>query len=70
VYDTLPSYRQMMDREGAAGPADLAIIGSEEQVAERIHEVVAAGATEFVAALFTGGPDADRTRAVLSRLAD
>ncbi|MBU3062849.1 LLM class F420-dependent oxidoreductase [Nocardia sp. NEAU-G5] len=70
VYNTLPSYREMMDREGAAGPADLAIIGSEEQVAQRIHEVVAAGATEFVAALFTGGPDADRTRAVLSRLAD
>ena len=70
VYGTLPSYREMMDREGAGGPADLAIIGSEEQVAERIREVFAAGATEFVAALFTGGPDAARTRALVAGLAD
>ncbi len=70
MYDQLPSYRAMMDREGAQGPADLAIIGSEEHVAERIREVVAAGATEFVAAMFVGGPDAARTRAVLTGLAD
>jgi F420-dependent oxidoreductase-like protein len=70
VYGTLPSYRAMMDREGAAGPADLAIIGSQEYVTERIREVFAAGATEFVAAVFTGGPDAARTRAALTGLAD
>ncbi|WP_216896404.1 LLM class F420-dependent oxidoreductase [Nocardia alni] len=70
MYDQLPSYRAMMDREGAQGPADLAIIGSEEYVTERIHEVFAAGATEFVAAMFVGGSDAARTRAVLTGLAD
>ena len=70
VYGSLPSYRAMMDREGAEGPADLALIGSEDQVAERIREVFVAGATEFVAALFTGGPDAARTRELLAELAD
>ncbi|MBO0854729.1 MAG: TIGR03564 family F420-dependent LLM class oxidoreductase [Nocardia sp.] len=70
MYGTLPSYRAMMDREGAAGPEDLAIIGSEHQVAERIREVFAAGATEFVAAQFAGGAAADRTRRLLLELAD
>ncbi|MGY2061247.1 TIGR03564 family F420-dependent LLM class oxidoreductase, partial [Nocardia gipuzkoensis] len=40
VYGSLPSYRAMMDREGAAGPGDLAIVGTEDQVAARIHEVI------------------------------
>lgn len=70
VYGSLPSYRAMMDREGAAGPADLAIIGDEDQVAARVRNVFAAGATEFVGAVFSGGDDAVRTRAVLRELAD
>ncbi len=70
AYGSLPSYRAMMDREGAEGPADLAIIGTEEQVAARIEKVFAAGATEFVAAPFVGGPAAERTRALLAQLAD
>ena len=28
VYGALPSYRAMLDREGAAGPADVAVVGS------------------------------------------
>ncbi|MGI5218166.1 LLM class F420-dependent oxidoreductase [Nocardia sp. CA-290969] len=66
MYGTLPSYRAMMDREGAAGPADLAIIGSADQVAARVREVFAAGATDFVASIFAGGADAQRTRALLA----
>ncbi|MGW0002272.1 LLM class F420-dependent oxidoreductase [Nocardia grenadensis] len=68
MYGTLPSYRAMMDREGVAGPADLAIIGSEEQVEARIRDVFDAGATEFVASVFAGGAEATRTRALLSGL--
>ena len=30
IYGTLPSYRAMLDREGADGPADVAIIGDED----------------------------------------
>ncbi|WP_019928768.1 LLM class F420-dependent oxidoreductase [Nocardia sp. BMG111209] len=69
AYNQLPSYRAMMDHEGAAGPADLAIIGTEDQVAERIRAVVAAGATEFVAALFSPG-NGVRTRKLLATLSD
>ncbi|WP_280417989.1 TIGR03564 family F420-dependent LLM class oxidoreductase [Nocardia carnea] len=68
TYGTLPSYRAMMDREGAAGPADLAIIGTEDQVAARVREVFDAGATEFVASVFAGGAEAQRTRALLAGL--
>lgn len=70
AYGSLPSYRAMMDREGAEGPADLAIIGSEEYVAERIRSIFHAGATEFVGAIFVGGEEAVRTRALLTGLAD
>lgn len=68
AYGTLPSYRAMMDREGVSGPADLAIIGSVEQVTERIGEIFAAGATDFVGSVFAGGPEAQRTRTVLAGL--
>ncbi|MGW5381594.1 LLM class F420-dependent oxidoreductase [Nocardia sp. NPDC003963] len=68
MYGTLPSYRAMMDREGAAGPADLAVIGSEEQVAARIRDIFDAGATEFVASVFAGGAEARRTRELLAGL--
>ena len=35
VYGQLPSYRAMLDREGASGAADIAIIGPADEVSER-----------------------------------
>ena len=32
IYGTLPSYRAMLDREGAAGPGDIAVVGDEDTV--------------------------------------
>lgn len=52
VYGFLPSYRAMLDREGASGPADVAIVGTEDEVRAQIEAVFEAGATEFVAAPF------------------
>ena len=52
VYGQLPSYRAMLDREGAAGPADVVIAGSEAEVRGRIEAVFESGATEFVAVPF------------------
>jgi len=52
IYGTLPSYRAMLDREGAEGPGDVAIVGTEDEVAALVDGVFAAGATEFVAAPF------------------
>lgn len=69
LYGTLPSYRAMLDREGAAGPEDLALVGDEATVSERLEEIQAAGATEVMAALFGRPEDKDRTRALLGSLA-
>ena len=49
MYGFLPSYRAMLDREGAAGPADVAIVGDAAAVAAGVERVREAGATEFVA---------------------
>ena len=50
MYGQLPSYRAMLDREGYAGPEDVAIIGDEATVKDRLDEVRAAGVDEYVAA--------------------
>lgn len=68
VYGQLPSYRAMLDREGAAGPADVAIVGDEGRVGEQIRAVVDAGATEFVAAPFGGPDEIRRTMELLAGL--
>ncbi len=69
VYGTLPSYRAMLDREGAPGPGDVAIVGDEGSVLEQLTAIADAGATEFVAAAFPVGADRqaslERTRATL-----
>jgi 5,10-methylenetetrahydromethanopterin reductase len=70
VYGMLPSYRAMLDREGLAGPADIAMIGTEEVVAEQMEAVRAAGVDEFSATiLHRNEEERARTRAFLrSRL--
>lgn len=68
VYGHLPSYRAMMDREGVAGPADLAVVGDEDTVAAAVADLKDAGVTDFVAGEFLPGEDGRRTRALLKSL--
>lgn len=69
IYNTLPSYRAMMDLEGVDGPKDLAIVGNEADVLDQLAEVAAAGVTDLNAGVFPGNPEeSDRTRAVLRSL--
>lgn len=69
IYGQLPSYRAMLDMEGAAGAADIAIVGSEAEVGERIAALAGIGVTDFGAVSFPANPDEDvRTRAVLRGL--
>ncbi len=57
----------MLDREGLAGPADLAIIGDEATCGARLDELVAAGVTEFAASEFASDAEGrERTRAFLA----
>lgn len=52
IYGTLPVYRACLDSEGAAGPADIALIGSEDEVREGLARVAESGASDFYAAIF------------------
>ncbi len=69
IYGNLPSYRAMLDREGAEGPAAVAVVGDEDAVGEQLTRLADAGATEFLAIPFAVGRDAreslERTRALL-----
>ena len=71
-YGRLPSYRRMLDIEGAEGPAEAAIIGNETQVESSVRRLADAGATELLASIFPVGDDGDasvtRTRALLKSL--
>jgi 5,10-methylenetetrahydromethanopterin reductase len=70
IYGQLPSYRAMLDREGAEGPADVALLGDEEAVLAQLDAIEAAGATEFQAVPFGSHEQRDRTFELLaSRLA-
>lgn len=72
VYGTLPNYRRILDIGGAAGPAEAAIVGTEESVAKQLGELVDAGATDIWAAIFpvgaNRGESRDRTYALLKDL--
>jgi 5,10-methylenetetrahydromethanopterin reductase len=68
IYNQLPSYRAMLDKEGAAGPGDVAIVGDAASVREQIEGLGAAGVTDYVAAEFSKGEDAERTHALLVEL--
>jgi len=70
MYGQLPSYRAMLDKEGLAGPADLAIVGDEAVLNAELDRLRDVGVTDFDAAIMPieEGAD-DRTLAFLeSRL--
>jgi len=52
VYGQLPNYRAMLDREGAAGPADIAIAGDEVALRAGMGRLADVGVTEFLAVPF------------------
>jgi alkanesulfonate monooxygenase SsuD/methylene tetrahydromethanopterin reductase-like flavin-dependent oxidoreductase (luciferase family) len=69
-YNDLPSYRGVMDFDDAGGPADVSIIGNEDEVRAGIAALADAGATDFAALEFALDPDdAAATRALLTTLA-
>ena len=68
VYGFLPSYRAMLDREGAEGPADVAIVGDDAAVEKQVRALADAGVTEFVASIFGSRDERTRTRALLKSM--
>ena len=69
-YNDLPSYRGVMDTEGAGGPADVSIIGTEDDVRAGLQAFAEAGATDFAAVeFFTTDAEAADTRKLLTQIA-
>jgi 5,10-methylenetetrahydromethanopterin reductase len=58
----------MLDREGAGGPGDVAIVGDEAVVAKQVLALADAGVTDFIAADFGSREELRRTRVLLESL--
>jgi F420-dependent oxidoreductase-like protein len=58
MYPTLPSYKAMLDLEGATRPSDIALIGDESSVADGVRALADAGVTDFNATIIGAGGDA------------
>ena len=65
-YSPIPSYRAMLDREGAAEPEDVAILGDERVLDEALDRLEAMGVSDFSASIMPVDPEAEgRTAAYL-----
>jgi F420-dependent oxidoreductase-like protein len=51
IYGQLPSYRAMLDKEGAAGPSDVALLGDEKALDQQIQRLRDIGVTDFCASI-------------------
>lgn len=68
-YGELPSYKAMIEREGVAGPADLAYIGDEDQVVADVLRLEDCGANEVAIVPFGSPDDIQRTINTLGEVA-
>lgn len=59
MYGQLPSYRAMLDKEGAAGPGDVAIVGDEKALDGALDRLRDVGVTDFDAAIVPVDEGAD-----------
>ncbi len=68
IYGQLPSYRAMLDREGAAGPPDIAVVGSAASVADQVRRLADVGVTHFCGAPFGSSEEIKASIATLAEL--
>lgn len=69
IYPNLPSYRAMLDREGAESASSIAIIGDEATVQKGVSAFESAGATDLVASIVGSAEEKNMTRSLLASLA-
>jgi 5,10-methylenetetrahydromethanopterin reductase len=60
-YGQIPVYRAVLDREGAASPGDVSVVGNEKSVTAQLQRLEEIGATEFVAVPCGSADDRART---------
>jgi alkanesulfonate monooxygenase SsuD/methylene tetrahydromethanopterin reductase-like flavin-dependent oxidoreductase (luciferase family) len=51
MYANLPSYRAMLDREGVAGPGEIAVVGDEKALDAALDRLRDIGVTDFDATI-------------------
>lgn len=64
----VPEYRAVLDREGAAGPQDVVIVGDEGKVTRDLRRLADTGVTDFMAAPFGTRHEQQRTIDALAGL--
>jgi len=69
MYGQIPSYRATLDRGGAAQPADVAVVGSADDIAAGVRAYRDIGVTEFVAVVPRSAPSEAATMEYLATLA-
>jgi alkanesulfonate monooxygenase SsuD/methylene tetrahydromethanopterin reductase-like flavin-dependent oxidoreductase (luciferase family) len=73
VYSAIPTYQRILATGDAEGPADVAIVGTEARVQERLEAFRDAGVTDLAATVFAVGDDRTaslrRTHELLAALA-
>jgi alkanesulfonate monooxygenase SsuD/methylene tetrahydromethanopterin reductase-like flavin-dependent oxidoreductase (luciferase family) len=69
IYPSLPSYRAMLDIEGAESASDIAFVGAEEEVSSEVDRLAQAGATDLSASVIGDAEERARTWRLLAELA-
>jgi F420-dependent oxidoreductase-like protein len=62
AYEAIPTYQRILGRGAASSPVDVAIIGTEAQVRERIQRFADVGATDLCASVLGLDDDRDASR--------
>jgi len=62
----VPEYRAMLDREGAAHPGDVVVVGDESTVVRHLDRIRDAGVTDFFAVPYGSAGEQLRTLALLA----
>ena len=69
IYPTLPSYKAMLDREGATSASDVSIVGSKGRIEDALGALADAGVTEALASPIGSKDEVSGTYALLGELA-
>lgn len=68
-YGAMPSYRSLLDEEGVDGPAGVALVGSDDRVAEQVDGLARRGVTDVLAYVVGSPAEREATLGLLGRLA-
>lgn len=60
LYGQMPSYRAMLEKEGAASPAQMALVGDEQTLAAGLDRLHGMGVSDFEASILPAEPGADK----------